>query len=270
MTTQWGRRPRGDGMAGPRPGLLLPAAGVGLAAATVMAAAALMGVILLAWRVRRAALAAATPFSAVPGGSVARRAVAPAAAPADAIVVFGATVDADGPCAELRARLDHAVALRRAGVAPVVSVAGGVADGIDEVDAMAAYLVEQGVPPDAVEPVRPGHNTRATLESLGRMGARRYVAVSSPYHAHRIMVEGRRHGLDLSVSVPASTPETRHRPTHRARIASELAALALYALPPSWAAHVGTGPGTLRHRAPRVLAGQARARELLARGGRDA
>ncbi len=231
------------------------------ALAVVPFVAAMAGTSLLARRVRHAERAASVPFGERPGLPALDRPDRPAA---DALVVFGATVDADGPCAELRARLDHAAALWRAGAAPLVMVAGGVVGEIDEVTAMARYLVDEGVPRDAVAPVRPGHNTRVTLESLDHSGGRRYVAVSSPYHAYRIAVEARRQGLELAVSSPPSTPETRHPPTHRARFASELAALVLYALPPDWAAHVGTGPGTLRHRLPHVMAGQAPPSELVA------
>jgi len=227
---------------------------VGVAVLVVVAVA---GACLLARRVRRAERAASVPFAEAAGPHSGDRAGRPAA---DALVVFGATVDRDGPCAELRARLDHAVALWRAGVAPVVMVSGGIVGDIDEIDAMAGYLVAQGIPGDAVAEVRPGHTTRATLETLRGLGERRYVAVSSPYHAHRIGAEARRQGLRVTVSAPRSTPETRHPPTHRARLASELAALVLYALPPGLAAHVGTGPGTLRHRLPHVLAGQVGSR----------
>ncbi len=43
----------------------------------------------------------------------------------------------------------------------------------------------------------------------------------------------------------------------RVRLVTEVAALAFYALPPGIAARVNTGPGTLRHRIPHVLVGEA-------------
>jgi len=216
----------------------------------------------LLWQVRRAALlAAGTRPAAAEGGAAGGMPDL-----TDAILVFGATVDADGPSAELRARLDHAIALWHAGAAPVVMVSGGVAGGIDEVGAMAAYLREHGMPADRVRAVRPGENTRATLRSVAELGDQRYVAVSSPYHAHRIGVEARRLGLCVAVSAPSSTPETRHRPSHRVRLAAEVAALAFYALPPGIAARVNTGPGTLRHRIPHFLAGEAGPGSLLRPG----
>ena len=59
------------------------------------------------------------------------------------------------PSAELRARLDHALALWRRGAAPLIVVSGGVDEGLDEVTAMTAYLVGRGVPAVAVVPARP-------------------------------------------------------------------------------------------------------------------
>jgi uncharacterized SAM-binding protein YcdF (DUF218 family) len=235
-----------------RRGAVRAAAGA-IVAVIVLVVGSLAAALTLLWRVRRAATIAADAVPVTGEGRVATR----APGPADAIVVFGATVDADGPSAELRARLDHAVGLWHAGVAPVVMVSGGIAAGIDEVGAMETYLRDRGIPADRIRPVRPGDNTRTTLRSVAGLGDLRYVAVSSPYHAHRIGVEARRQGLCLSVSAPPSTPETRHRPSHRARLVAEVAALAFYALPPGLAAHVDTGPGTLRHRVPRVLAGEA-------------
>ena len=232
----------------------------GAAALLVPAVLAAVGAIVLARRVRSAAHAATAPF---PGSAGGRRGEAGPPGSVEAIVVFGATVDASGPSNELRARLDHAVHLFLSVAAPVVMAAGGVADGIDEVEAMIAYLVAHGVDAGAVVPVRPGDNTRLSLRTVRGLGVRRIVAVSSPYHAHRIEVEARRQGLDVSVSAPRSTPETRHRPTYRARFASEVVAAVWYALPSSVAGRVRTGPGTLRHVAPQVLAGQAAPTELL-------
>ena len=155
--------------------------------------------------------------------------------------------------------------LWRKGVAPLIMVSGGMDDGLDEVETMTAYLIAEGVPGDAVAPVRPGDNTRVTLRTLRQRRDRRYVAVSSPYHALRIRLEARRQGLRVVVSSPPSTPETRDAAMYRARFASELFALVWYALPPRLTARVDTGPKTLRHVAPRVLAGQMRPSALLAR-----
>ena len=165
--------------------------------------------------------------------------------------------------AAARARLDHALALWRRGAAPLIVVSGGVDEGLDEVTAMTAYLVGRGVPAVAVVPARPGATTRQTLRTLRRLGDRRYVAVSSPYHALRIRAEARRQGLRVAVSAPPSTPETRDAAVYRVRFASELFALVWYALPPHWTSRVATGPGTLRHVLPHVLAGRARPSALL-------
>ena len=237
------------------------AAGV-LVAAAVLAVGAAAGASVLARLVRRAERAASAPrhdaADLVPRDPAGRPA-------ADALVVFGAAVHEDGPSAELRARLDHALALWRMGVAPLIIVSGGMDAGLDEVEAMTAYLVGRGVPGDAVAPARPGGTTRQSLRTLRGLGDRRYVAVSSPYHALRIRAEARRQGLRVTVSAPASTPETRDAALYRARFASELFALVWYALPPRLTAHVATGPGTLRHVAPSVLAGRARPSALVTR-----
>ena len=238
------------------------ALGCALVAVAVLAMCAAAGASILALLVRRAERAATTPprdaADLLPGGPAARP-------PADALVVFGATVRADGPCAELRARLDHALALWQMGVAPLIMVSGGMDAGLDEVEVMTAYLVGKGAPGDAVAPARPGATTRQTLRTLRGLGDRRYVAVSSPYHALRIRAEARRQGLRVTVSAPASTPETRDAALYRVRFASELLALVWYALPPRLTAHVPTGPGTLRHVVPHVLAGRAHPSALVTR-----
>jgi len=237
------------------------AAGI-LVAAVVLIAGAAAGASVLALLVRRAERAASAPLrdatDLFSGGPAARP-------PADALVVFGAAVYESGPSPELRARLDHALTLWRMGVAPLIMVGGGITGDIDEVESMAEYLVAHGVPEQAVAPARPGDNTRLQLRTLARLGDRRYVAVSSPYHALRIRAEARRQGLRVAVSAPASTPETRDAALYRARFAAELFALVWYALPARLTARVHTGPGTLRHVAPRVLAGRARPSALVTR-----
>jgi len=255
------RRPAARRRAAPRTPAAGATAGV-LVAATVLVVGAAAGVAALACLVRRAERAAAAP----PRDAADRLQRGPTARPpADALIVFGAAVYEGGPSPELRARLDHAIALWRMGVAPLIMVGGGITGDIDEVESMAEYLVANGVPEQAVAPARPGDNTRLQLRTLARLEDRRYVAVSSPYHALRIRAEARRQGLRVAVSTPPSTPETRDVALYRARFAAELFALVWYALPPRLTARVHTGPGTLRHVAPRVLAGRAHPSALVTR-----
>ena len=230
--------------------------GAGLVSAIAATAAAALGII--AVRIRSSEVSASRAIRVREDVPVCRE-----GASAEALVVFGAAADEDGPCRELAARLDHAERLWRMGVAPVVLVSGGVAGAVDESDVMAAYLGSHGLPASAVAALRPGYNTRATLRSAAAMGLRRIVAVSSPYHAHRIAAEAARHGLDAFVSSPASTPDTLNARTHAVQSAAEVGAVIWYALPPRLAARLNTGRGTLRQVLPSVLAGHARPSSLL-------
>jgi len=182
---------------------------------------------------------------------------------ADALVVFGANVDAEGPCDELRDRLAYARALHARGVAPVIRVAGDRDGAFDEADVMRDWLIAHGVPPADVRPLRPAASTRATLRSLAAEDeGLRYIAVSSPYHVHRIAAEARRRGLRMTVSAPASTRETGDPGVHRVRVATEILADAWYGLPERWTVRVHTGTGSFRRRIPglaiRLLAGGTR------------
>ncbi len=70
--------------------------------------------------------------------------------PADAIVVMGAAQYDGRPSPIFAARLDHAVSLYLAGVAPVLVVTGGKADGDRTTEAASAraYAIARGVPAD--------------------------------------------------------------------------------------------------------------------------
>ncbi|MFO1540440.1 MAG: YdcF family protein [Chloroflexota bacterium] len=174
--------------------------------------------------------------------------------PADAIVVFGAAVDADGPGDELRDRLAHARALHARGVAPVIRVAGDRSGAFDEAEVMRDWLVAQDVPADAVHELRPAMSTRAALRALAAEGkGGRYVGVSSPYHAYRIAGEARRRGLVLTVSAPAVTRDSADPAVRRVRVLTEIAADAWYRLPERWTIGVHTGEGSFRRRIPVLL-----------------
>lgn len=224
----------------------------GLAAIVGTVVTGMVGV--TAYRVRRSELRHGQPSLRVPGA-------------ADAIVVFGARVHPDRPSPELARRLDHAIELWRAGVAPVIAVSGGIDGDLDEVVVMSEYLVQQGVPVEAVVPARPGGNTRETLRAVAQLDGRRFVAVSSPYHSYRIEAEARRAHVAVVTDCPATTPEYRSQRLARVRRRSEVVGVLFYALPDPVAVVVRRRVGRLRHTVPDRLAGIHRTHSQPTAGG---
>ena len=90
--------------------------------------------------------------------------------PADAIVVMGAAQYNGVPSRVFAARLDHAVALYFAGIAPRIVVTGGKAEGDRTTEAAAgrAFAMELGVPADAI---LVEDQSRTTLESIRAVSA---------------------------------------------------------------------------------------------------
>jgi len=127
--------------------------------------------------------------------------------PSDAIVVLGAAQYNGRPSGVLRARLDHAVELYQDGVASLILVTGGMAEGdrVSEATVSHQYLVGRGVPDTAVV-VRPdGRDSRESVASaaeyLADRGLRTVIMVSDPFHMARLAAEARRQQL-----VPATSP----------------------------------------------------------------
>jgi uncharacterized SAM-binding protein YcdF (DUF218 family) len=85
--------------------------------------------------------------------------------PADAIVVMGAAQYNGTPSKVFAARLDHAVSLYFAGVAPVLVMTGGKAEGDRTTEAAAgrAFAIGLGVPAEAI---LVEEESRTTLESV--------------------------------------------------------------------------------------------------------
>ncbi len=83
----------------------------------------------------------------------------------DAIVVLGAAQLDGTPGPVLQARLEHALELQRAGVAPVVVTTGGSAQGdrFTEGGSGRQWLLEQGLADDDVVAVEEGGDTRTSL-----------------------------------------------------------------------------------------------------------
>ena len=92
-------------------------------------------------------------------------------APADLIVVLGNEVLPDGRASpRLKARLDAALRVWRAGLAPRVLVSGGIEPGgQDEAAVMAAYLTAAGLPAAAVERDAAGVDTWATARNTAAL-----------------------------------------------------------------------------------------------------
>jgi uncharacterized SAM-binding protein YcdF (DUF218 family) len=134
------------------------------------------------------------------------------AGPADAIVVMGAAQYDGRPSPLLQARLDHAVELWHRDLAPLMVVTGGKQPGdrFTEAEASRIYLVEHGVPVDAILEESVAHSSYASLEVVAQMmrdrGLSRVVLVSDPFHSLRIKLTAEELGLDAAVSPTRTSP----------------------------------------------------------------
>ena len=128
------------------------------------------------------------------------------AAPADAIVVFGAAEYDGRPSPVFRARLDHAHILYERGIAPLIVTLGG-SEGADEHSEGGVgrdYLMGAGVPDSAI--IAETHS-RSTSESARRIAViartnnlRRLVIVSDGTHMFRIHAICAADGLNVLTS----------------------------------------------------------------------
>jgi uncharacterized SAM-binding protein YcdF (DUF218 family) len=111
---------------------------------------------------------------------------------ADAIVVLGAAQYDGDPSPVFAGRLDHAALLFEQGRADRVLVLGGgqPGDRFTEAEAGRSYLVEKGVPEDAIIPVPEGHTTfeslRAAAPVMREAGMGSAFLVSDPWHNARV------------------------------------------------------------------------------------
>lgn len=113
------------------------------------------------------------------------------ARPVDAIVVLGAAQFNGVPSQVFQARLDTAFELYREGYAPVIVVTGGriLGDHYTEAEAGKNYLVDRGVPADAILMENVSHNTAASFEGVRRIlkprGVESLLVVSDGFHLYR-------------------------------------------------------------------------------------
>lgn len=132
------------------------------------------------------------------------------ARPVDAIVVMGAAQYDGTPSAQLRARLDHVVTLWSQGLAPLVVVTGGKQPGdrFTEAEASTAYLVERGVPAEAIVAENTSRTTYDSLVGvqslLAERGVSRVLIVSDPFHLLRSRLIAEEVGL-IAYTSPTPT-----------------------------------------------------------------
>jgi uncharacterized SAM-binding protein YcdF (DUF218 family) len=128
------------------------------------------------------------------------------ARPVDAIVVMGAAQYDGTPSPQLAARLDHVVDLWDDGLAPLVITTGGnqPGDRFTEAEASEAYLVDRGVPEEAILLENSGSNSYESLEAvadmMGTRGLAEALIVTDPYHALRSRLIAEEVGVTAYVS----------------------------------------------------------------------
>lgn len=110
---------------------------------------------------------------------------------ADAIIVLGAAQYDGHPSPVFKARLDQATYLFEENFSAQVIVTGGKRPGdrFTEAEAGSRYLIEQGVPPDAVgeaEGVNTWESLRNVSELADERGLNTVLLVSDPMHSERL------------------------------------------------------------------------------------
>lgn len=156
--------------------------------------------------------------------------------PADAIVVMGAAQYDGRPSPVFAARLDHAIALYGAGVAPLLVVTGGKAEGDRTTEAAAAraYAIAHGVPDAAIVGEDRSRATRESIRAVAALlresGARRAVFVSDPTHMYRVLRLAADEGIEATGSPTPTSPIMRDAVAVADAVIHELGALVVYTL----------------------------------------
>ena len=169
--------------------------------------------------------------------------------PADAVIVLGAAQYDGNPSPIFAARLDHAAALFKEGVAPRIVTVGGNRAGDEYTEASAGrrYLLAKGVPASAVVAVGEGSDTLASLQAVvavaQRDGWKTAILVSDPWHSLRARTMAEDAGLDAWTSPTRSGPVVQSRETQAKYIVRETAALLYYRITKAPAETEDTGLG---------------------------
>jgi len=154
--------------------------------------------------------------------------------PADAIVVLGAAQFNGRPGGVFEARLDHAVQLWKAGLAPVLVVTGGKLPGDITTEAATArrWAIDHGVPPEAILGEDRGRTTLESLEAVGAIfreqGFLSGLFVSDETHMLRVLRMASDQGIEAFGSPTRTSPSDRDAIRRQRALVHELAGLAAY------------------------------------------
>jgi len=130
----------------------------------------------------------------------------------DAIVILGAAQYNGLPSPVLEARLDHALALWNEGLAPRIVVTGGKmpGDAYTEAETEAAFLIEHGVPADAILYENEGRDTWQSMQGVAAVlkgtGVHSLLIVSDGFHLTRSKLMARDLGFAAYGSPAPDSP----------------------------------------------------------------
>ncbi len=130
---------------------------------------------------------------------------------AQAIVVLGAAQYNGRPSPVLKARLDHALVLYRAELAPLIIVTGGrqPGDRTTEASSGAEYLMKRGVPDRNIRREVKGTDSYESLAAVRRFlskeGVSEVLIVTDGYHAARATATAEEVGLSAHASPVANS-----------------------------------------------------------------
>jgi len=154
----------------------------------------------------------------------------------DAIVVLGSAQYDGRPSPIFEARLDHALDLYNAEVAPMIITVGGRQEGdrYTEAEAGLLWLAAEGVPEEAMRAIPDGTDTLKSLRAVAAVfteqGLSTAVLVTDPWHALRATRMATDAGIVASSSPTRQGPAVQTRSTQFRYIARETAAYLFYRL----------------------------------------
>lgn len=160
--------------------------------------------------------------------------------PADAIVVLGAAQFNGTAGGVFEARLQHAVDLYKAGIAPYLVVTGGKLPGDRTTEAATArkWAIAHGVPASAILGENQGRNTLESLEAVAAIfrehGLKSAVFVSDETHMLRVLRMASDQGIVAFGSPTRTSPTDRDAIRRQKAMLHEMAGLVAYYLGGGW------------------------------------